>query len=127
MYIHLNTCMLSFKEFFFTENRPGEKKSAVHTNMFKGAVVYDNGRHQQHKMTYDVNRAEPNEEEHIINKVGEGVDNMRVVTPKMVAHISNKMKNFRFPSVPGQSNRIGKRPVEVVMMQDGRMMLRRVS
>jgi hypothetical protein len=77
--------MQSFRDFFF-ENRKGEKKSHTHTNVFKGALNYSNGKQQQHNMTYDTNMLD-GEKANAIDSILNGVTTTKVVTPDLLAHV----------------------------------------
>lgn len=102
----LNTRMMSFEEFFFVENLPGEKKSKTHTNLFKGARVYDNGNHQNHKMTYDSNRRESNQEDQKIENVRD-FNTQAVVDHKMMSRLRSHHNLKNLPGFVGRSNEQG--------------------
>lgn len=98
--------MMSFEEFFFLENLPGEKKSKTHTNLFKGARTYDNGRHQGHNMTYDVNKRETNEEDQEIDNVRD-FNTQAVVDHKMLSRLRTHHNLKHLPGFVGRSNNQG--------------------
>lgn len=82
---------MSFQQ-FFTENISGEKKSSVHTNVFKGTRTYANGQNQRHNMTYDVNRANPDKSAATIDRMIDGITTDKVATPDLLHHIQTTYK-----------------------------------
>lgn len=98
--------MMSFEDFFFQENHPGEKKSKVHTNLFKGARTYDNGQHQNHKMTYDSNKQESNIEDQKIENVRK-FNTQVVVDAKMLNRLRTHHNLQQLPGFVGRSDDMG--------------------
>lgn len=97
---------MSFSEFFLCENLPGEKKSKSHTNLFKGARTYDNGKPQNHKMTYDSNRREFNQEDQKIVDVRDH-NTQVVVDPKMLSRLQSHHNLKHLPGFVGRSDQHG--------------------
>ena len=98
---------MSFQQ-FFNENRPGEKKLGGEKNLFKGARTYSNGKNQQHNMTYDVNRVDPDESANTMDNVMSGSTTSKVVTPDLLQHIQQTyrvdLSNLSQPKTLGNSN-----------------------
>ena len=120
--------MMSFQQ-FFNENRPGEKKLGGGRNPFKGSRTYDDGTNQKHNMTYDVNRADPDESANTMDNIMSGSTTSKVVTPDLLRHIQSTYKvdigSLLQPKTLGNSN------VEIYSIRGSNgqpiMMLRRKS
>jgi hypothetical protein len=99
--------MMSFQQ-FFNENRPGEKKLGGEKNLFKGSRTYSNGKNQQHNMTYDVNRVDPDESANTMDNIMSGSTTSKVVTPDLLQHIQQTyrvdLSNLSQPKTLGNSN-----------------------
>ena len=119
---------MSFQQ-FFNENRPGEKKLGGEKNLFKGSRTYSNGKNQQHNMTYDVNRVDPDESANTMDNVMNRSTTSKVVTPDLLQHIQKTyrvdLSNLSQPKTLGNSN------VEIYSVRGANgqpiMMLRRKS
>lgn len=120
--------MMSFQQFFH-ENKLGEKKLGGERNLFKGSRTYSNGKNQQHNMTYDVDRADPDESANTMDNIMSGSTTSKVVTPDLLHHIQSTYKvdtsNLSQPKTLGNSN------VEIYSVRGSNgqpiMMLRRKS